>query len=197
MRRSIVGIGLTFLATAGPGLQAQTAQPFSLQGSVISVMTSGDAFADVANGIGGELQLRWNISAFSLGVGGQLSSHDLANTSDPLILRGAFLEPRYVLPIGTSRAAPYLSGRVALFQQVFEGGGVSSNATGMQFNGGGGVLVALSSAVNLDLGATIGMMRFGAYEVQYAGGGGFDYPSETGINFVLRAGLAIGLGSAR
>lgn len=178
-------------------LGAQTAQPFSVQASGLLVVPTGEAFSDTETGPGFEVQVRRNFDARSLGIGFQWSSHGVTGADNPLSLLGVFAEPRYVLPAGTAKAAPYISGRVAVFQQRLESEGTTGSATGAQLNAGGGMLISLSPAVNLDLGATVGLLRFGAYEVRFPGGGGFEVPGSSGANFVLRAGLAVGLGKVR
>ncbi len=57
------------IGTCLPGLlAAQSAQRWSVQASAIGVGGGGDAFAGVSTGWGGEAQIRYTPSAFSLGV---------------------------------------------------------------------------------------------------------------------------------
>ncbi len=174
--------------------QGQTAQAFSIQGSAIYVVAGGDAFAGTEAGPGVELQLRRNISQLSIGVGFQYSRHDFQGLPDPLNLVGGFIEPRYVFPGSSSTWAPYASGRLAVFQQAISSEGIGASAIGGQINGGGGVLVRLSRNTNLDVGATFGLLRFGELTVNRLGSTE-RYPSSSGTNFVIRMGLAVGLGS--
>jgi hypothetical protein len=123
-----------------------------------------------------------------------------------------------VFDIGSAKYAPYMSGRLAYLQQsadldvavaraqrpsqstvnlaVAQASGFSLSASGFQGNIGGGVLTKLSPRVNLDLGATIGVIRFGDVTIKNNGQkvGTFTGTSGTGENIVVRAGLAIGLG---
>jgi hypothetical protein len=193
--RWILSGSLMTLPVCAVAAAAQTAQPFSLQGSAIFVVPGGDAFADTKSGVGFEVQLRRNISLFSLGGGVQFSRHEIVAVDKKLNLIGAFLEPRYVFPRG-SQYAPYASGRIAVFRQSLSAEGASGGATGGQVNAGGGILFRAGRNVNLDLGATFGLLQFGEYSVTFAEGGGFTSPSASGTNIVVRAGLAIGLGSA-
>ncbi len=100
---------------------------------------------------------------------------------------------------GSSQFAPYVSGRLAFLQQSLDldvnGTKVSASASGAQVNGGGGVLIRLSPKVNLDLGATYGLIKFSDIEVNVAGAGKtkIEGSSGNGSNLVMRAGLAIGL----
>ena len=192
MRSQGLAAILVSLALAASPAQGQTAQPFSIQGSLLLVIPSGNAFTETKAGPGFELQIRRTVSAWSFGGGIQYSRHDIGAT-DPLVLVGAFFEPRYVLPVSARYVRPYVSGRIALFQQRFSSEGVSGSATGAQVNGGGGVLIRLNRQVNADLGATVGYLRFGRYTASF---GGTELTAEggSGINTVLRAGLAIGIG---
>jgi hypothetical protein len=175
-------------------VQSQTLQDYSIQGSAIFVIAGGNAFAGTEAGPGVELQLRRNISQLTLGVGFQYSRHDFLDFPDPLNLVGFFLEPRWALPGSSSTWAPYVSGRLAVFRQALSTEGVGASATGGLVNGGGGILVRLTRNTNLDLGATFGVLRFGQLTWNLVGGSQ-QYPASTGTNLVLRAGLAIGLGS--
>jgi hypothetical protein len=125
----------------------------------------------------------------------QFSQHDLVGASNPLTLAGVFLEPRRVFEASSARYAAYGSLRAAVFRQTISAEGLSGSATGGQLNIGGGVLIVASSSINIDLGATFGLLRFGEFNATFAEGGGITSPSASGTNFVLRAGLAIGLGS--
>ncbi len=183
-----------------PGLlAAQSAQRWSLQISGIGVGGSGDAFAGVSTGWGGEAQVRYTPSSFSLGIGFQFSRHDfddpeLASTV-PVKYYGAFAEPRYVIDLHSSSLAPYLSARLAWLTQSadFQEFAASAKGSGFQVNGGGGVLVRLSSRMNLDLGATFGSIHFGDYIVKQNGEELGRVAGGNGTNFVGRVGIAIGL----
>ena len=199
MRRvgQLVG-GLAVLLLPASRTLAQTAATYSLQGSGIFVIPGGTAFADTKSGPGVELQLRrrlpWSSGLWSIGGGVQYSRHDVG-AANPLTLTGVFLEPRRVFEGSSSRFAAYGSLRAAVFQQSLSAEGTSSSATGGQLNVGGGVLIVASSSINIDLGATFGLLKFGGYNVPFVVGGGFPVPASSGSNLVLRAGLAIGLGA--
>lgn len=187
--------------------QAQSAQRWSLQASGLHVGVFGEAYEGLKAGLGGEVQLRYTPGVWSFGVGGQVSSHGTTGEGfdgQTVMLQGAFIEPRRVIDIGSSRVAPYLSARLAYLQQTIDftlSDGMSvldvnAEASGAQVNAGGGLLVRLSPRVNLDLGATYGVIRFGDVIVNVPGFGQTNVAgtSGTGQNLVLRAGLAIGLG---
>lgn len=181
---------------------AQSAQRYSVQASGIFVGTFGEAYDGLKDGAGIEAQFRITPSAWSFGFGLQGSSHSFDDTSlgsESVTLAGIFFEPRRVIDVGSSQFAPYVSARIAFLQQSLDvdvnGTTVSASASGAQLNGGGGVLVRLSPRVNLDLGATYGLINFSDVEINVAGAGStkIEGTSGNGSNLVLRAGLAIGL----
>lgn len=189
------------LAVAPPAASAQSAQRHSLQLSGIFVGTYGTAYEGLKDGGGLELQYRLTPGLWSVGVGLQSSVHTFSDASlsgMDVSLAGLFIEPRRILDVGSAQFAPYLSARLSFLQQSLDvpttAGTVTATASGTQLNGGGGVLLRLSPRVNLDLGATYGLINFG--DVALSGGGGRSTVSGTsgnGSNLVLRAGVAIGL----
>lgn len=196
------GSALT-LAAAPLALQGQSAQRLSVQASGLFVGTFGEAYEGLKAGPGIEAQVRYTPSAWSFGGGFQISSHDLDLEdfgSETVKLAGVFFEPRRVLDVGSSSFAPYVSARLAFLRQSadveVQGTNVSLEASGTQINGGGGILVRMSPNVNLDLGATFGLIHFGDAKVEIPGQGSLtvDGTSGNGQNLVIRAGVAIGLG---
>lgn len=192
-------LGAFFLAGAASSLAAQSAQRWSIQISGIGVGGGGEAFGGVSTGWGGEAQFRYTPSSFSLGLGFQYSSHDYNDETltqtVPVKYYGPFLEPRYVIDVHSSRFAPYLSARLAWLTQSadFQEFAGTAKGSGFQANGGGGVLVRLSTRINLDLGATFGTIHFGDYVVKQGGEEVGRVPGGNGTNFVGRIGLAIGV----
>src|SRR5207237_5261596 len=84
---------------------------------------------EVGSGYGAEAQIRYTLSALSIGAGFQFTSHagkpyalalddgsSVAVTGVGAKLFGVFVEPRYVLFIGSDRAAPYLSARLSMLR---------------------------------------------------------------------------------
>ncbi len=202
----LLGAALMTAAVARP-LTAQSAQRFSLQASGLHVSAFGEAYEGLNAAPGAELQIRFTPGVWSFGIGGQASSHSFSDPSlgdEKVLLSGLFIEPRRVIDIGSSRLAPYLSARLAVLRQsidfVVNDGvdnyDVTAKASGTQLNGGGGLLVRLSPRINLDLGATFGLIRFGDVKVDIPGVGStsVEGSSGTGQNLVLRVGLALGLG---
>lgn len=201
-RSLVVGGAALALVAGSTTLPAQSAQRWSMQVSPLFVAAFGDAYEGLENGLGFEAQARLTPGAWSFGAGIQASSHGLKDLDENVTLAGIFFEPRRVFDIGKNQA-PYLSGRVAILAQSAtisdpSFGSIDLSATGAQFNVGGGVLVRLSPRVNLDLGATLGIIRFG--DVEAKGNGQtitVDGTSGTGQNLVLRVGFAFGLGGRR
>ncbi len=197
---------LVSLALLGLGVataQAQTARRYSVQASALYVGMFGSAFDGVKDGAGLEVQGRYNPSAFSIGLGVQASVHSMGfeGESQTVNFAGGFVEPRYVIDVGSPSAAPYLAARIAYLEQsasvTVNGTSVHLTAGGTQLNLGGGALLRLSPRVNLDLGATFGAIHFAEVTADVPGYGSqtFDTGSSgSGQNLVLRAGLAIGLG---
>ena len=196
---------------------AQSAQRWSIQASGLYVAVFGSAYNGLNNGVGGELQVRVTPSLWSYGFGAQFSKHGLSNSPGNNIgLSGIFFEPRRVFDIGSAKVAPYVSARLAYLQQAADVNFAAArilrtapnvslsvsqlqtftlSASGFQGNIGGGVLTKLSPRVNLDLGVTLGLIRFGDVTAKSGSQTStFSGTSGTGQNAVARVGLAIGLG---
>jgi hypothetical protein len=161
---------------------------FSLQFSGLGMYPFGGEMSEIDVGAGWEAQLRLNPSAFSIGAGVENTFHKRLTGQD-IVLLGGFLEPRYVLDIGSDNAVMYLSGRAAISQIKIKQNAVEATGTGYTLNGGGGLLFRLSDRVNLDAGATLGYKDLGSITI-----GSFLIDLGTGANAVGRVGLAIGLG---
>ena len=183
-------------------VQAQTAQRFSIQVSGLGNTLFGDDFTGLNTGFGGEAQLRYNPSAFSIGGGIQYTTHsvdlDALGIQDQGFdfsssLVGFFVEPRYVFDMGSDRAAPYVSSRFSIsnltVKAEFMGASAEVTDTGITVNAGGGMLVRMGARSNLDLGATFGYKRLGAIS-----SGTGDDSSGSGTNIIYRIGIAFGLG---
>ena len=198
----LAGAAALVACLAPRGVQSQSAQRYSVQASGLFVGTFGKAYDGLKSGPGFEAQFRVTPSAWSFGFGVQGSTHkfdDPALGNETVNLAGVFFEPRRVIDLGSSQVAPYLSARVAFLRQSIDftvnGSTVSANASGAQVNGGGGVLVRISPRVNLDLGATYGLIKFGDVKVDVSGAGSTVVAgsSGNGSNLVMRVGLAVGL----
>jgi len=190
---------------------AQSAQQWSLQASLFSSTLIGDnpIYQNVEPGAGFEVQIRWNPSLFSLGAGFQWTTHKqnlLAEQPDVIddpntTLNGFFVEPRYVILVGSNTIAPYVSGRLSFLRQTTTAqfrtnngpATLSATAEGINVNAGGGLLFRLGSRLNLDVGATYGWSSFGDF-VTEVDGQEFDRAgSSTGQNLAVRLGLVLGL----
>ena len=188
--RRLLTIAAVILASFSQSGLAQSGTLFSIQGSGLYVGLSGDAYEGVGGGIGAEGQVRMNFTGGrSLGAGLQYSSHSFAEgfgVDDPLTLVGVFLEPRILLNRIGTWSAPYLSLRLAFLRQSASVDGNSVSASGLQINGGGGILMKINDRTNIDLGGTIGAVKFGDYSTGVNAG--------NGLNFVLRVGLSLAIG---
>ena len=168
----------------------QSAQMFSLQVSGLGAYPFGGGLTNVDFGAGWEAQIRLNPSAFSIGLGAEQTFHKIVNvTGRDIVLLGGFLEPRYVLDIGSDNAVMYVSARAALSQIKLKQANFESTGTGFTVNGGGGLLFRINDRVNLDAGVTVGFKDLGIVDLPI---GTFDLG--TGANVVARLGLAIGIG---
>ena len=178
LRRISVGVLLALLSL-GSTVEAQTAQTWSVQLSALGVQLTGIENEELAFGGGGELQVRWNPSAFSLGVGGQTTVHKLGDVT--VTYRGGFVEPRYILTTLGNSVALYGSGRLMSLSATFEFLGAQREIDGWAVSGGGGLLIRLGDRINGDLGLTAGK--------EFYNGNAAD-----GATVVTRIGLAVGLG---
>ena len=194
-----VAAGVAALLVLPAGAGGQSRYKLSVQGSGLYANVTGDAYRaiDLSSGVGFELQARVTPGAWSVGAGYQRTSHSAARGD--WTLSGPFVEPRYVVDVGSDLLAPYVSGRFSVLKLDGSYRDVSASSSGVTLNAGGGVLVSLNQLgvarrVNVDLGATYGYTRFGDY-TQSSGGQSVSSASlGAGQNVVLRVGLAVGLG---
>ena len=185
---------LVAVVTLWGDLQAQSAQPYSLQASGLFNAILGGLFTNLQDGWGAEAQFRYTPGALSIGAGFQFTFHDLEARTENATLYGGFIEPRYRIYAGSNVVAPYVSARLSLLKMGFTGGDLSLSSIFTQLNGGGGVLIRLSSRFNLDVGASYGFTRLGSGTITSKSGRPvLPIPSTSGSNAVLRLGLAMGL----
>ena len=210
VKRALVAAILAAGFLAQPAV-AQSAQKWSLQGSLFSSTLIGDnpIYQNVEPGAGFEVQIRWNPSLFSLGAGFQWTTHtqNLFDSEPNVIddpnttLNGFFVEPRYVILVGSNTIAPYVSGRVSFLRQATTAqfrtndgpATLYATAEGINLNAGGGLLFRLGSRLNLDVGATYGYSSFGDFVVEVEGQEFDRASSSTGQNLAVRLGLVLGL----
>lgn len=202
IRMRIPAAAVVLVAALAGTTFAQSAQKVSLQASALGAALSGDEFEGWGTGSGVEAQIRYNPSAFSIGAGFQSTRHSLEGFDDKVSLSGAFLEPRYVIPTKSNSVAPYVSLRFSVLRESgsleVTQGKVTVAASGLTFNGGGGLLVRLAQRVNLDVGATWGYTNFGELTTKLNGTvvpGFSGIDAGSGTNLVMRVGVAVGLGN--
>jgi hypothetical protein len=168
---------------------AQSGQPWSLQASLLAA--SQKIGANAISGVGFEGQFRYTPAAvWSLGGGVQYSTHK--SGGETITISGFFLEPRYVVDVGSERVAPYIAGRLALLHEkaTLSGAGDVSSG-GSAFGGGGGLLIRATSNINVDLGAAFVSQAFS--DATGVNGATVSFPRFTG--YVAKGGLSIGFGS--
>lgn len=192
-----VGTWLVGCIVIGPwcaDLEAQSAQPYSLQASGLFNGVFGDVFTGLQHGLGAEAQFRYTPGALSVGAGFQFTIHELEGRMENARLYGGFIEPRYRIHVGSNVVAPYVSARLSVLKVGFSEGDLSLSSSFMQLNGGGGLLIRLASRLNLDLGASFGYNRLGSGTLtSRSSGTAVPVESSSGSNVVIRLGLAIGL----
>lgn len=196
MRRAwVLLISLSVAPPLCGDLEAQSAQAISLQASGLFNGVFGKVFQGLQNGYGGEAQIRYTPSAFSIGGGFQYTIHHIRNRTEDLKLYGGFIEPRYRIHTGSYVLAPYVSARFSLLKVGFTGGDLSITSKFIQVNGGGGLLYRIGPRINLDVGATYGYDRLGGGSLRRkASGTSTTFASSSGTNLVVRLGFAMGIG---
>ncbi len=151
------------LAFAAPtSAEAQSLQRLSFQGSGAAVFpTSTSSDFENATRLGWEGQLRYTFSRFSLGAGYQRSTvYKLQDLDFSASVPVWFLEPRYVAA-ANSTAALYLAGRLGVGSLVCKPKtDCVEQDMELAFGGGGGVLIAVSERVSVDLGSQYFTTRF-------------------------------------
>jgi hypothetical protein len=181
-------------APLGGDLEAQSAQPFSLQVSGLVNGILKDVLDGLQSGVGAEAQFRYTPGALSLGAGFQFTIHELQERTENARFYGGFVEPRYRIHVGSNVVAPYVSARFAVLKIDFSGEDLSLSSTFLELNGGGGILVRLGPRVNLDVGATVGYDHLGeGILTSSVGHTSVPVEASSGSNLVAHLGLAIGL----
>jgi hypothetical protein len=145
----------------------------------------GDEVDRLDDGFGFEAQARLGVSALSIGVGYQRSTHAITSSgpAERAILSGVFVEPRVELQLGGTNFTPYLGGRVA--RLALRQSELDLDVDGTDVAGGGGLLVWLAPAARLNLSAMYSAVRFDA--------SGLSANERARGNAVtLRAGVALG-----
>jgi len=175
-------------------LEAQSAQPYSLQVSGLYNAILSGLLTNLQDGWGAEGQFRYTPGTLSVGAGFQSTHHELEDRTEDAWLYGGFIEPRYRIYVGSNVVAAYASGRFSVLKMSFTGKDLSLSSIFMQLNGGGGLLIRLGARVNLDVGASFGFNRMGDGTLtSKVAGTEVPVTSTSGSNAVIRLGLALGL----
>lgn len=198
--RSVASL-ISILALGANAATAQSRQLVSVQGSGMLTSLHGTAFEGlrIGTGLGGELQVRINPGFWSLGGGLQVTRHASSGLglTNHMTLAGIFLEPRYAFPMDNRIVRPYVAGRLSILRQSTELQDLlathSVRARGLAIGGGGGFVARVNDFVGFDLGIAATTVNFGTFKYQRSGvDTGQDAGS--GVSFVVKAGLNIGLG---
>jgi hypothetical protein len=183
---------------------AQTRATWSIQGSGLFAGLGGDAYAGIDPGAGFELQIRRRLNPYwSLGCGFQSTFHSFSEFSGDVKLQGGFCEPRRLVDVGSEHVFPYVSARGSVLQQaVSDPTGFSGSANGLTANVGAGIMVPFGSSTSsfptvLELGGSAGYTWFGDFSAQVTSGRQLTKSTGGGFNFILRVGLAVGLGGTK
>jgi len=175
-------VALAVLGAPALSISAQSAQPWSVQGSVL--FANQNLNGKLISGVGFEGQFRYTPSVWSVGAGIQYSTH--ASGGQTLDLTGFFVEPRYALDVGSDRFAPYLAGRAALLHASIDLGSAGNVSTsGVAFGAGAGLIIKASTAVNFDFGAAIlSQSLSNTSTVQFT----------TFTGYIVKGGISVGFG---
>ena len=172
-----------------PPWERRTAPTFSVEGGGVFATLRGDEIDRLNDGFGFEAQARLGVSALSVGVGYQRSTHRIADfqalsgPTDPAVLSGVFVEPRVTLELGGTNFTPYLSGRLTRLSLAQSQANVDVDGTDVA--GGGGLLVWLAPAARLNLSAHYSSVRLDE-------SGLFPGGRATGNAVTARVGLTLG-----
>jgi len=188
---AIFGLGVLLAVPTVPAA-AQGAQKFGVQVSALATSIES-ADGSQTGGVGLEGQFRINhlyrsasSGVFSLGVGGQWTSH--TSGADEITITGVFVEPRWVPPLPFERVFPYAAVRVAALNQSNNFG---TSSSGTAFGGGGGIAFVVNSRLNVDAGVAIVRQSFGDFEFTrpgLSGAGSFD----PFITYAAKIGFSLG-----
>jgi len=152
LSRHVLSVLCSLVGFTG-ALEAQSAQPFSIQTSGALVFPSkSQASFESDTRFGFDVQARYTHSRWSVGVGYQRSTVFRSSAIDvKAALSLFFIEPRLVVAANRQVGA-YLAGRAGIGKLVCTPArcGEPSYAS---FGGGGGLLVRLTRALAMDVGA--------------------------------------------
>ena len=191
--RLVLAVALTGSLTISRGAEAQSAQPLSLQGSLLAA--GQNLNGGLVAGFGFEGQFRYAKGVWSIGLGFQTSKHTASDES--ITISGVFVEPRRAFDIGSERIAPYIAGRLAILHQSSElhdpdnptSELFSTSSGGSAFGGGGGLIIRATSKINIDLGAAFVSQSFSEVRGE---GRVFQFSRFSG--YVAKGGLSFGFG---
>ncbi len=118
----------------------------------------GEDFDDERNGFGGDVTVfhLWK-SGLGIGLGGNVTTHDVTGIDESLWKWSLYLEPRYTLYFHRSKFRPHVFGRVSHNWFAYENGARLSES-GWGFGGGLGVAYPLLKWMAVDVGVYYGVL---------------------------------------
>lgn len=199
-----VGWGLLVVAGLYVGAPTLVRAQVSVGISGQFLSLGGDDFDSADAGFGAVATVLFPLGpSGKLGGGLQYSRHDDDFVEDDLAVLGVIAEGRYMFPTAGGKTTPYLAGRtgwthVSISDVDVNGDGIPDaqqvSATGFALGAGGGVMIAFSRMLVLDLGAVIHAVSLGDAKAD-----GTTVPNTdlNGTALQVRVGVAFTLGGAR
>jgi hypothetical protein len=178
------------LACVSAGIPAAAQVSLGVAGAYAD--PNGSDFDGTNAGYGVQGQVRFPLGpSFSLGIGGQWTSHGIQGISENWSVVGAFAEPRYMFSTSSTQLKPYLTGSVFYLHESVSSGSDKVSANGFFFGGGAGVLIHAGKSASVDLSGFFGPINFGDFTFNGSKIGG---SSTSGTGLEIRAGLLLDLG---
>jgi len=188
LRVAVLVAGVAGVAVVAPPAVAQV----SIGAAGLYASINGSDFDGTDAGFGLDAQVRFPLgTGFSLGIGGQWTTHGIQGTSDNLGVLGVFGEPRYVFTTTSETLKPYLAARGGYLHESFSGGGIDASASGYFVGGGGGLVISVGPTVSVDLAVLWTTVSFGDATVN---GSKVSNSNTSGSALAIRGGVLIGLG---
>jgi hypothetical protein len=147
---------------------------------------TGSDFDGTQAGVGFDVNAGATYGAWQLGLGYDRTNHSHADSyGGDFVVSNLYLEPRYQFMSSKRRLTPYVAARVGKSMASFdESYGGTSDASGLMYGLGAGVLWPLAKSVQVD-----GAVHYAHVTHDYGSG---DYSeSEKGNQISMRAGIRI------
>jgi len=130
----------------------------------VNLLTTGSDLAEFGAAPAFQGSVRFSTApGFQLAGGAQFSRHGMTNARHGYTLFQLYAEPRFALPELASKITPFIGARVGSAWESVADRGATFNASGTAYGGVGGATLRLESAVSLEIGFSIGTIKFGDY----------------------------------